>query len=95
MSAGFGYTKNLDIVNDGPPAVFNIPGMGPTGQVGTGNKYMDMFNILTGGGFNPNANQQTTTDTTTVAEYGAKLKPIKTVKRNQKNSNVVRAYKKL
>lgn len=91
----FGYTKNLDIVNDGPPAVFNIPGMGPTGQVGTGNKYMDMFNILTGGGFNPNANQQTTTDTTTVAEYGAKLKPIKTVKRNQKNSNVVRAYKKL
>ena len=80
----FRFGEDLDLFNQGS-AVFNIPGQGPTG---TGNYLID---ILTGGGINPNANLQTTDTTTTVA---AGRHGLKRIKRNQKNSNVLRMFNK-
>ena len=78
-----------NMINVGPPVVFNTGA--DNNQVLTGNPYTDLFNVLTGGGFNPNANVQTTDTTTTVAggRHG-----LKRIKRNQKNSNVLRMFKK-
>ena len=77
------------MINVGPPVVFNTGA--DNNQVLTGNPYTDLFNVLTGGGFNSNANVQTTDTTTTVAggRHG-----LKRIKRNQKNSNVLRMFKK-
>ena len=78
-----------NMINVGPPVVFNTGA--DNNQVLTGNPYTDLFNVLTGGGFNSNANVQTTDTTTTVAggRHG-----LKRIKRNQKNSNVLRMFKK-
>ena len=119
----FRFGDDLDLFNQGS-ATFNIPGYG---QVGTGNPYLDLFGVLTGGGINPNANNSEKLealpqnqidrrmrrfnnidarnlydyvdpyDNTEVAygKHGSNLKPIKKkVKRNQKNSNVLRMFNK-
>ena len=88
----FRFNETLDLFNQGM-AQFNIPGGGQTSPLGP---YQNLLQILTGGGFG--AGQNTTTPTTTAAPesaYGMKLKPInRKVKRNQRNSNVLRQFKK-
>ena len=88
----FRFTEDLDLFNQGN-AQFNIPGGGQTSPFGP---YQTIFDWMTGGGIGGGQNN-TTTDTTTIAEsaYGTRLKPIKKkVKRNQKNSNILRQFKK-
>ena len=87
----FRFTEDLDLFNQGM-AQFNIPGAGQTSPFGP---YQNLLQILTGGGIG--SGQNTTGETTTIAEsaYGTKLKPInRKVKRNQKNSNILRQFKK-
>lgn len=89
----FRFNNTLDLFNQGN-AQFNIPGSGTTSPFGP---YQNIFDYLTGGGFGGGQGTNTTDTTTTVAEsaYGMKLTPIKKkVKRNQKNSNILRQFKK-
>ena len=82
----YGFDAEGRMVNVGPPAYFSIPGVT--------NPYSNLFDIFTGGGIG--GGQVLTTDTTTTEVpaglYGTKLKRIK---RNQKNSNVVRNFKNM
>ena len=94
----FRFTEDLDLFNQGM-AQFNIPGGGQTSPFGP---YKTIFDYLTGGGFG--GGQNTTGETTTAAiketnmqesAHGMKLTPInRKVKRNQRNSNVLRQFKK-
>ena len=89
----FRFNETLDLFNQGN-AQFNIPGGGQTSPLGP---YANLLQILTGGGIGSGQGNNTTTETTTVAEsaHGMKLTPIKKkVKRNQKNSNILRQFKK-
>ena len=98
----YNFNQGLDLNNQGAASFFvpNITG-------GQGNNTANGLNTILnavglGGlqqllqtpGFNPNADQ-TTTDNTT-ARHGTKLTPIKRkVKKNQRNSNILREYKNL
>tara|TARA_R100000742_G_C4279688_1_gene105377 strand:- start:25494 stop:27554 length:2061 start_codon:yes stop_codon:yes gene_type:complete len=87
----FRFTEDLDLFNQGN-AQFNIPGQGSTSFLGP---YQTIFDWMTGGGIGGGQNN-TTTDTTTIEEsaYGTNVKPIRRIKRNQKNSNVLRMFNK-
>jgi hypothetical protein len=98
----YNFNQGLDLNNQGAASFFvpNITG-------GQGNNTANGLNTILnavglGGlqqllqtpGFNPNA-EQTTTDTTG-GRHGTKLTPIKRkVKKNQRNSNILREYKNL
>lgn len=100
----FRFNETLDLYNQGN-AQFNIPGKGPTSVFGP---YQNIFDYLTGGGFGGGQENNSTNDVNPedVANtainsaapqgaYGMKLTPIKKrVKRNQKNSNILRQFKK-
>lgn len=89
----FRFTENLDLFNQGVTQ-FNT-GKNNTSALGP---YKSIFDYLTGGGFGGGQGNNTTTPTTTVAPesaHGMKLTPInRKVKRNQRNSNVLRQFKK-
>ena len=95
----FRFTENLDLFNQGM-AQFNT-GQNNTSALGP---YKSIFDYLTGGGFGGGQGDNTTTPTTTAAitptllqesAHGMKLTPInRKVKRNQRNSNVLRQFKK-
>ena len=98
----YNFSDSLDLNNQGS-TYFSIPNI-LGGQAGnTGNGLSSILNVMglqglqqlmQTPGFNPDPNQ-TTTDTTT-ARHGAKLTPIKRkVKKNQRNSNILREYKNL
>jgi len=98
----YNFSDSLDLNNQGSTN-FSIPNI-LGGQAGnTGNGLSSILNVvglqglqqlMQTPGFNPDPNQ-TTTDTTT-ARHGAKLTPIKRkVKKNQRNSNILREYKNL
>ena len=98
----YNFSDSLDLNNQGSTN-FSIPNI-LGGQAGnTGNGLSSILNVIglqgleqlmQTPGFNPDPNQ-TTTDTTT-ARHGAKLTPIKRkVKKNQRNSNILREYKNL
>jgi hypothetical protein len=90
----FRFSEDLDLFNQGM-AQFNIPGKGQTSAFGP---YQTIFDYLTGGGFGGGQGNNTTTPTTTAAPesaHGMKLTPInKKVKKNHRNSNILRQFKK-
>ena len=98
----YDFNESLDLNNQGSTN-FSIPNIlgGQAGNTGGGlNSIINAIGmqgfqqLMRTAGFNPNPNQ-TTTDTTT-ARHGAKLTPIKRkVKKNQRNSNILREYKNL
>ena len=88
----FRFNETLDLYNQGN-VQFNT-GNTQTSPLGP---YQNIFDYLTGGGFGGGQVTNTTTDTTTVAESanGMKLTPIKKrVKKNHRNSNILRQFKK-
>lgn len=94
----YDFNNTLDLNNQGATN-FNIPNItgGQAGNTAGGlNGILGMLGLQGLGQLlqNPNGNQ-TTTETTT-ARHGANLTPIKRkVKKNQRNSNILREYKNL
>ena len=101
----YNFNESLDLNNEGLTNFF-IPNVdGGAGQNTSNNVLNNILNtmgmqgleqLIRTPGFNPNPNGNQTTTETTGGRHGAKLTPIKRkVKKNHRNSNILREYKNL